>query len=114
MSDALARHDEILRSAIKAGDGYVFKTVGDAFCAAICTAPEALKAAREAQRALLAEILSRKLAITHARALAAMDVCGRVAAKSCPSAWSTGVLFPKEAAVPSSPCPSRRATSRPW
>ena len=31
---ALARHDELLRQAIEDNNGYVFKTVGDAFCAA--------------------------------------------------------------------------------
>jgi class 3 adenylate cyclase len=31
MSEALVRHDEILRTAIEAHDGHVFKTVGDAF-----------------------------------------------------------------------------------
>jgi class 3 adenylate cyclase len=51
MQAALARHDEILRSAIEASGGYVFKTVGDAFCAAFSTAPDAL----EAQRRLLKE-----------------------------------------------------------
>ena len=38
MSVALARHDDILRQAIEANGGYVFKTVGDAFCAAFPTA----------------------------------------------------------------------------
>jgi predicted ATPase/class 3 adenylate cyclase len=52
MSEALARHDEILRRAIEAQGGYVFKTVGDAFCCAFPTAPEALDAALKAQRAL--------------------------------------------------------------
>src|SRR5215211_1999140 len=52
MQAALARHDEILRSAIEANGGYVFKTVGDAFCAAFPTAPDALEAALEAQRRL--------------------------------------------------------------
>ena len=52
MQKALARHDEILRSAIEANGGYLFKTVGDAFCAAFRSAPEALDAALEAQRAL--------------------------------------------------------------
>ena len=55
MQAALARHDEILRSAIEANDGYVFKTIGDAFCAAFPTAPEALEAALEAQRRLVEE-----------------------------------------------------------
>ena len=53
MRTALARHDRILRSAIVAHGGHVFKTVGDAFCAAFPTAPEALEAALSAQRALL-------------------------------------------------------------
>jgi predicted ATPase/class 3 adenylate cyclase len=52
MSEALAQHDEILRTAIEAHDGHVFKTVGDAFHAAFPTAPKALSAALDAQRAL--------------------------------------------------------------
>ena len=53
MQTALARHDEILRGAIDQHGGYVFKTVGDAFCAAFPTVPDALEAALEAQRRLL-------------------------------------------------------------
>ncbi len=52
MPAALARHDELMRYAIGARSGHVFKTVGDAFCAAFHTAPDALAAALEAQRAL--------------------------------------------------------------
>ncbi len=55
MSAALARHDAILRNAIESGGGFLFKTVGDAFCAAFPTAPGALAAALAAQRALAAE-----------------------------------------------------------
>jgi class 3 adenylate cyclase len=44
MKSALARHDEILRSTIEERDGHAFKTVGDAFCAAFSSAPEALGA----------------------------------------------------------------------
>jgi predicted ATPase/class 3 adenylate cyclase/Tfp pilus assembly protein PilF len=55
MSEALVRHDEILRTAIEAHDGHVFKTVGDAFHAIFSAAPDALEAALEAQRALLRE-----------------------------------------------------------
>ena len=55
MQTALSRHDEILRDAIEEHGGYVFKTVGDAFCAAFPTAPEAVEAALEAQRALQQE-----------------------------------------------------------
>src|SRR5919199_2500241 len=55
MSEALSRHDEILRTAIEAHNGHVFKTVGDAFHATFSTAPDALEAALEAQRTLLHE-----------------------------------------------------------
>jgi class 3 adenylate cyclase len=55
MQVALARHDEIFARAIESNDGYVFKTVGDAFCAAFATAPSAVEAALAAQRALHSE-----------------------------------------------------------
>ena len=55
MSAALVRHDEILASAIETRDGFVFKRVGDAFCAAFPTAADALEAALSAQRSLLDE-----------------------------------------------------------
>ena len=55
MQAALARHDELLRWAIEERCGYVFKTVGDAFCAAFPTAPDALEAALSAQRTLFAD-----------------------------------------------------------
>jgi predicted ATPase/class 3 adenylate cyclase len=55
MAAALRRHDEILRAAISRADGYVFKTIGDAFCAAFWTAQAALDAALAAQRCLAAE-----------------------------------------------------------
>ncbi len=57
MQSALARHDELLRRAIEERGGYIFKTVGDAFCCAFPTAPDALEAALEAQRLLLKERL---------------------------------------------------------
>jgi class 3 adenylate cyclase len=53
MQAALARHDELLRWAIEERGGYVFKTVGDAFCCAFPTAPDALKVALEIQHMLL-------------------------------------------------------------
>jgi len=55
MQKALARHDELLRSSIEERGGYVFKTVGDAFCCAFPTAPDALEAVPDAQRLLLKE-----------------------------------------------------------
>jgi predicted ATPase/class 3 adenylate cyclase len=55
MARALRRHDEILRAAIGSAGGFVFKTVGDAFCAAFATPQAALAAVLDAQRALGAE-----------------------------------------------------------
>ena len=55
MRPALARHDALLRECIEKHQGHVFKTVGDAFCAAFHTAPDALAAALDAQRALYGE-----------------------------------------------------------
>jgi predicted ATPase/class 3 adenylate cyclase len=52
MATALRRHDQILRSAVEAAGGYVFKTVGDAFCAAFWTPQAAIGAALTAQREL--------------------------------------------------------------
>ncbi len=53
---ALARHDALLRQAISDNGGVVFKTIGDAFCAAFATAPEALSSALVIQHALHAEV----------------------------------------------------------
>ena len=55
MSRALSRHNEILRRATDQHEGYVFKTVGDAFCCTFSTPRDALKAALVAQRALFGE-----------------------------------------------------------
>src|SRR5437667_7929399 len=48
----LARHDALLRAAIETNGGTVFKTIGDAFCAAFPTASQALEAALSAQQSL--------------------------------------------------------------
>ncbi|HZZ64428.1 MAG TPA: adenylate/guanylate cyclase domain-containing protein, partial [Candidatus Baltobacteraceae bacterium] len=58
MAAAVARHDLLLRAAIEHHGGYVFKTIGDAFCAAFATAPQAIGAALDAQRALFAQDFS--------------------------------------------------------
>ncbi len=55
MRPALARHDDLLRQSIEDNGGFVFKTVGDAFCAAFATAPEALAGGLTAHLALTAE-----------------------------------------------------------
>lgn len=54
MRVALAAHDRMLREVFEATSGYVFKTIGDAFCVAFDTAQSALAGALESQRALRA------------------------------------------------------------
>jgi class 3 adenylate cyclase len=58
MRDALAHHDELLRGEIERNGGYVFKTVGDEFCAAFNTPVQAVTAAVEIQRLLQAATFS--------------------------------------------------------
>lgn len=58
MQEALRRHDALMRAAIVENGGFVFKTIGDAFCAAFNRAGEALDAALAAQQALQAEDFS--------------------------------------------------------
>ena len=55
MKVALARHDEILRSAIEAHQGHIVKTTGDGVHAAFASAPDAVAAALFAQLALTRE-----------------------------------------------------------
>jgi class 3 adenylate cyclase len=40
MRVALARHDAVVREAVESAGGYVFKTVGDAFCVAFAAATD--------------------------------------------------------------------------
>ena len=49
---ALARHDELLRTAITEHNGQIVKTTGDGVHAVFGTAHEALAAAATAQRAI--------------------------------------------------------------
>ncbi|HLW37535.1 MAG TPA: tetratricopeptide repeat protein [Candidatus Eremiobacteraceae bacterium] len=58
MQQAVRRHDELMRSAIAAHDGHVFKTIGDAFCAVFWKLQDGLEAARDAQLALGSEDFS--------------------------------------------------------
>jgi len=55
MGVALARHDAIIREAFEARGGRIFKTIGDAFCAAFPVALHALEAAVASQRLLISE-----------------------------------------------------------
>lgn len=56
MPATLARHDTLLRQTIEGWGGEVFKMVGDAVYAVFASAPEAVEAAVEAQRALRIEV----------------------------------------------------------
>ena len=67
MQVALTRHDAIMWEAIEGHGGFVFKTVGDAFCAAFPTAVGALQAALAAQRTLLSEDWGEEIDILRAR-----------------------------------------------
>jgi predicted ATPase/class 3 adenylate cyclase len=58
METAVRRHDAIMREAIAAYNGHVFKTIGDAFCAAFHKPEDAVAAMFDAQRALGAEDFS--------------------------------------------------------
>jgi len=58
MELAVRRHDAIMRDAIAAHNGHVFKTIGDAFCAAFARPEDAVAAMFDAQRALGAEDFS--------------------------------------------------------
>jgi predicted ATPase/class 3 adenylate cyclase len=58
MKEAVARHDLLMRAVIEQQRGYVFKTVGDSFCAAFHTPLEAVRAAIDAQSALAKEDFS--------------------------------------------------------
>lgn len=55
MKGAVRKHGEFLQSAIEAHDGHVFKTVGDAFCAAFHNVADAIAASLDAQQRLAAE-----------------------------------------------------------
>ncbi|HWD39938.1 MAG TPA: tetratricopeptide repeat protein, partial [Fimbriimonas sp.] len=55
MRSGLATHDALIRAAIEQNGGHVFKTIGDAFCAAFQDAWQSLEAAVAAQQALVEE-----------------------------------------------------------
>lgn len=55
MRGALKRHDMLVRDAIEKHEGYVFKTIGDAFCAAFSSPQCAVAAALACQMALIRE-----------------------------------------------------------
>jgi predicted ATPase/class 3 adenylate cyclase len=58
MQAAVRRHETLVRAAIEARAGHVFKTVGDEFCAVFVLPSDAVAAALDAQRALSAQDFS--------------------------------------------------------
>ena len=58
MKVAVARHEQLVGDAIVKHGGYVFKSLGDAFCAAFHSAVDAVAAAADAQLALAGEDFS--------------------------------------------------------
>jgi len=58
METVIRRHDDLMRVAIAEHRGHVFKTIGDAFCAVFARPDDAIAAALDAQRALVAEDFS--------------------------------------------------------
>jgi len=54
MGRALAQHDELMRDTLLEHHGYIFKTMGDAFCVAFASARDAALAAIVSQRRLAA------------------------------------------------------------
>lgn len=55
MKSSLARHDALLRAALERNQGFVFKTVGDAFCVAFSDPLQSVQAAIESQESLAGE-----------------------------------------------------------
>jgi predicted ATPase/class 3 adenylate cyclase len=67
MQVALTRHDALLWETIEEHGGFVFKTVGDAFCAVFPTALSALESALAAQRGLFSEAWGEEIGALKAR-----------------------------------------------
>jgi predicted ATPase/class 3 adenylate cyclase len=61
MTRALKMHDLLLREVVEKHGGHVFKTVGDEFCCAFASAPAAVIAAIDAERALDAASWPREI-----------------------------------------------------
>ena len=55
MKVAVARHEQLMADAMAQRGGYIFKILGDAFCVAFPTAPDAVNAAVDAQLAFAKE-----------------------------------------------------------
>src|SRR5512135_1506493 len=56
MRSAFHRHERIIRDAVAIHNGYAYKMIGDAFQIAFASAPDALAAAVDIQRALQSQV----------------------------------------------------------
>ncbi len=77
MKAAVECHDALLRQAIAAHQGQVFRTAGDGLCAAFATAPDAVAAALAGQQAVQAEAWGEvgPLRVRMALHTGAVEVC---------------------------------------
>jgi class 3 adenylate cyclase len=64
MRAALARHNELMQTAIDMNNGHVFKIVGDAYCAAFANPANALSAALTAQERFQAPLRTGDLSLS--------------------------------------------------
>jgi class 3 adenylate cyclase len=86
MRAALATHDEVLRRAIEAHDGFLFKHTGDGVCAAFGSPTGAVDTAVAAQREL--ELPVRMGIATGEAELREGDYAGiPVVPSACPPSW---------------------------
>ena len=84
MQDAVRRHDTLLRTAIVERNGHVFKTIGDAFCAAFARADgAAYRDSRRTRRRLLRPRRQNRLSATYPER-------GRVIAEALATAKASG------------------------
>jgi predicted ATPase/class 3 adenylate cyclase len=67
MRDALAAHDAIFRETVPRNNGVIFKTVGDAVCAAFERPDDALRAAVESQRQLTGHVWPDDIGVVRVR-----------------------------------------------
>jgi predicted ATPase/class 3 adenylate cyclase len=67
MRAELERHNALIQEAIDSNGGMVFKTAGDAFCAAFASAADGLRAALAAQRALTTETWAEEVGALRVR-----------------------------------------------
>lgn len=55
LQDALEKHHSILKETIESSNGFIFKSIGDAFCCSFQNPADAIKAAVDSQKKLIAK-----------------------------------------------------------